>query len=92
MNRYRMFFVQTSTRPPNMHLKLTKHGKFYKQNNQLPTKSHDEFKDNSNPSPKIIYEYMQPESYTWVLIMSRHQYIFQQYGGNFQAIYNIYVL
>ena len=27
-----------------MHLKITKHGKFRKQNNQLPTKSHDELK------------------------------------------------
>ena len=48
MNRYIMFFVQTSTRPPNMHLKLTKHGRFYKQNNELPTKSHNELKDISN--------------------------------------------
>jgi hypothetical protein len=48
MNQYRMFFVQTSTLPPHMHQKLTKHGKFYKQNNQLPTKSHVELKDNSN--------------------------------------------
>jgi hypothetical protein len=31
-----------------MHQKLTKHGKFYKQNNQLPTENHDELKDNSN--------------------------------------------
>jgi hypothetical protein len=30
-----------------MHHKLTKHGKFCKQNNQLPTKSHDELEDNS---------------------------------------------
>ena len=30
-----------------MHLKLTKHGRFCQQNNQLPTKSHDELKDNS---------------------------------------------
>ena len=50
MNRYRMLLVQTSTQPPNMHLKLTKHGRFCKQNNQLPTKSHDELKDNSNVS------------------------------------------
>jgi hypothetical protein len=47
MNRYRMFFVQTSTIPPCMHQKLTKHGRFCKQNNQLPTKSHVELKDNS---------------------------------------------
>jgi hypothetical protein len=43
-----MFFIQTSTLPPRMHQKFTKHGRFYKQNNQLPTKSHDELKDNSN--------------------------------------------
>ena len=48
MNQYRMFFVQTSTRPPNMHLKLAKHGRYCKQNNQLPTKSHDELKDKSS--------------------------------------------
>ena len=47
MHRYRMLFVQTSTRPPNMHLKLTKHEKFCKQNNQLPTQSHGELEDNS---------------------------------------------
>ena len=48
MNRYRMIFVQTSTRPPNMHLKLTKHGRFRKQNNQLPIKGRDELEDNSD--------------------------------------------
>ena len=48
MNQYRMFFVQTSARPPNMHLKLIKHGRVCKQNNQLPTKSHDELKGKSN--------------------------------------------
>jgi hypothetical protein len=37
-----------------MHHKLTKHGRFCKQNNQLPTKSHDELKDNSNMV--IIFE------------------------------------
>ena len=42
-----MCFVQTSTPPPHMHQKLTKHKRFCKQNNQLPTKSHDELKDNS---------------------------------------------
>jgi hypothetical protein len=41
-----MFFVQTSTLPPHMHQKLTKHRKFCKQNNQLPTKTHVELKDN----------------------------------------------
>jgi hypothetical protein len=34
MNQYRMVFVQTSTPPPHMHQKLTKHGRFCKQ---LPT-------------------------------------------------------
>ena len=48
MNQYIMFFVQTSTLPPRMHHKLTKHGRFCKQNNQLPTKTHVELKDNSN--------------------------------------------
>jgi hypothetical protein len=48
MNRYRMFFVQTSTLPPRMHHKFTKHGRFCKRNNQLPTKTHIELKDNSN--------------------------------------------
>ena len=47
MNWFRMFFVQTSTQPPNMHLELTKDRKFCKQNNQLPTKNHDEFMNNS---------------------------------------------
>jgi len=37
----------TSTPLPRMHQKLTKHGKFCKQNNQLPTRSHDELEDNS---------------------------------------------
>jgi hypothetical protein len=46
MNQYRIFFVQTSTLPPCMHQKLTKHGRFCKQNNQLPTRSHDELEDN----------------------------------------------
>jgi hypothetical protein len=45
-----MLFVQTSTPPPRMHQKLTKHERFCEQNNQLPTKSHDELKDNSNRS------------------------------------------
>ena len=42
-----MFYVQTSTLPPRMHQKLTKHERFCKQNNQLPTKTHVELKDNS---------------------------------------------
>jgi hypothetical protein len=31
-----------------MHQKLTKHGRFCKQHNQLPTKTHVELEDNSN--------------------------------------------
>jgi hypothetical protein len=42
-----MFFIQTSTLPPHMHQKLTKCGRFCKQNNQLPTTSHVELEDNS---------------------------------------------
>jgi hypothetical protein len=53
MTRYRMFYVQTSTLPPRMHQKLTKHGKFGQQNNQLPTKSHVELED--NPSMLITF-------------------------------------
>jgi hypothetical protein len=48
MNQYKMFFVQTSTLPPRTHQKLTKHGRFCKQNNQLPNQSHVELEDNSN--------------------------------------------
>ena len=31
-----------------MHQKLTKHGRYFKQHNELPTKKHDELEDNSN--------------------------------------------
>ena len=48
MNKHIMFFVQTSTRPPNIHQKLTKHENFCKQKNKLPTKSHDDLEHNSN--------------------------------------------
>ena len=57
VNRYRMFFVQTSTRLPNMYQKLITHGDFCKQNNQLPTKSHDVLEDNLN----ILKTYLTPE-------------------------------
>ena len=63
MNRYRMFFVQTSTRPPNMHLKLTKHRKYCKKNSQLPTKSHDELKGNSIVSGLIEHVYLENEGF-----------------------------
>jgi hypothetical protein len=55
MNQYRMFYVQTSTLPPRMHHKLTKHGRFCKQNNQLPTKTHVELKDNSIVQNEIAH-------------------------------------
>ena len=48
MNWYRMFFGQTSTLPSSMHWKPTKHGLCCIQNNQLPTKIHVEFEDDSN--------------------------------------------
>ena len=67
MNRYIMFFVQTFTRPPNMHLKLTKHGRFCKQNNQLPTKSHDELEDNSILSQIVPRELKPVSRFTLVL-------------------------
>ena len=44
MNRYRVFFAQTSTRPPTHAPKVYQ---TWKQNNQLHTQSHDELKDNS---------------------------------------------
>ena len=47
MNRYRMF-VQTFTLPSSMHQKLTKHGRYCMQNNQLPIQSHVEIEDNSS--------------------------------------------
>ena len=43
-----LFFVQTSTLRPSMHRKLTKHGMWSLQNNQLPTKSRvDKLQENS---------------------------------------------
>jgi hypothetical protein len=42
-----MFFIQTFTSTQNLHWKPTEHGKFSKQNNQLPTKTPIELKDNS---------------------------------------------
>ena len=45
-NRYRMFFIQTSTLTPNVHLKSTKHEKFCMQNNQLPFNTQVELIDN----------------------------------------------
>jgi hypothetical protein len=56
MNQYKMFFVKTSTLPPRMDQKFTKHGRFCKQNNQFPTKCHEELEDNSNILEKYIYK------------------------------------
>ena len=39
MNQYGMFFVQTSTLPPSMRRKLTKHERYRMQKNKLLTKS-----------------------------------------------------
>ena len=47
MNQYRMFFVQTSTLPPSMHQKISEHGKYCLQNNQLSTQRHIKLEDNS---------------------------------------------
>ena len=38
MNRYGMFVIQTSTLPPSIHQKLSKHGRSCMQNNQLQPK------------------------------------------------------
>jgi hypothetical protein len=37
VNQFKMFFVQTSTLPPSMHKRLTKHGRCRMRNNQLLT-------------------------------------------------------
>lgn len=44
MNQHSMFFGQTSTLTTRMSLKLTKHGKFRMENNQLPTNAPVELK------------------------------------------------
>jgi hypothetical protein len=48
MDRYRKLLVQTSSPSPSMPPRLTKHGNFCMQNNQLVTKIQDELTDNSN--------------------------------------------
>jgi hypothetical protein len=48
MNHNKMFFVQTTTPAPSMPKKLTEHGKFCMQTNQLPTKTPVELQDNSD--------------------------------------------
>jgi hypothetical protein len=48
-----------------MHQNLTKHERFCKQNNQLPTRSRDELEDNS-----IVTEYYQNETIdsNWLML------------------------
>ena len=48
MDQYRMFFMQTSTRPPSMNRKPIKHGRCCIQINQLPTDTHVELEDKSS--------------------------------------------
>ena len=62
MNRYRMFFIETSTLTPSMHRKLTKDGKLCMQKNNLRTKTPVELKDNSQTvesysiqNPKMLH-------------------------------------
>ena len=47
MNWYRMFFGQTSTLPPSMHQKLSKHGRYRMKNNDLLAKGYAELDDSS---------------------------------------------
>jgi hypothetical protein len=62
----------TSTLPPRMHQKLTKHEKFCKQNNQLPTKSHDELERTtlicSMGSSKMVEGWPQVLDSNWWLL------------------------
>ena len=44
-------FFKISTLPPSMHQKLTKHGRYCKQNNQFPTRSHVELEDDNMQCP-----------------------------------------
>lgn len=54
LNRYKIFFVQTSTPIPRHAQKLSKGGKFCTQNNQFPTKSLVGSKNNSKYMPHIM--------------------------------------
>ena len=58
-----MFFVQHDLQ--HMNLKLTKHKRFCKQNNQIPTKSHDELKDNSTVLSKLGQVFMPNNGGSW---------------------------
>jgi hypothetical protein len=91
MNRYRMFFVQTSTLPPRMHHKLTKHGRFCKQNNQLPTKSHVEFKDNSIISLILSFGALSGENCQLVIDDLVEVRDFKEIMDHFRGIYKIYL-
>ena len=54
MDQYRMFFGQTSTRPPSMNRKPIKHGRCWIQINQLPTDTHVELKDKSSYTDRFL--------------------------------------
>jgi hypothetical protein len=56
-----------------MHQKLTKHGRFYKQNNQFPTKSHDELEDNSTMLSIVCTQLgMRGQVVIWLLFIAKH--------------------
>ena len=60
-----MFFVQISTLPPSIHQKLTTYGRYCKQNNHLPTKSHVELEEDTMQSP---FQNTQLEEVNYALI------------------------
>ena len=48
---------QSSTLPPSMHRKLAEEGSWCMQNNQLTTKSHPEFEDNSSRYQGMVWNF-----------------------------------
>ena len=70
MNRYRIFFVPTSTQPPSMPQKLTKHGRCCMQINQIPIISLVEIVEKSSIYQHILQEIIvknsKPDHYTIV--------------------------
>ena len=102
MNWYRMFYVQTSTLRPRMHQKLTNHGKFCMQNNQLPTKSHVELKDNSIihacyiSVASIAFHVLLSKAYVlrtfwrWELSQPLKVHTIHQYGGTFSQVLGLF--
>lgn len=61
MNRFRMFYIQISTPPPNMHWKLTIHWRCLMQNNQHLSNSHVELDDNSTMYSNLSLSFMKWE-------------------------------